>query len=123
MSGGGESDEVTVTKNAEEFDDLAPIPYPANSHCVAAIDADMIFTTGLGDNQDESYMYHKDTGEWILLTNMPTGRNRMACGAVRDGSGQIEVVVVGGSVDLGGYDGLSTVEIYNIEEATWRTGK
>ena len=41
----------------------------------------------------------------------------MGCGVVSDGSGKVEVVVVGGYNS--GY--LNTVEVFNIAENSWRT--
>ena len=116
-------DAVTITNDAKEFYDTSPMPYGGgSSHCIAAIDANRLFTTGLDSfgDEDKSYLYYKDTGEWAPLPDMPTGRYEMGCGVVRDGNGQIEVVVVGGRVYP---DYINTVEIFNIEEATWRTGK
>ena len=121
MSGGLSSyDEVTITMEGETFEDLTPMPYSAYSHCIAAINSDILFTTGLGSGDDESYLYYRDTGEWVPLPDMPTGRNGMGCGVVVDDTGSAEVVVVGG-YDSGGHY-LDTVEIFNLEEATWRTG-
>ena len=118
MSGGGlDDDEMTVTKDIVEFEELEPMPYASYDHCVAAVNANTLFTTGLGSSDDESYMYYKDTKEWVSLPNMPTGRYAMGCGVVSDGSGKVEVVVVGGYNS--GY--LTTVEVFNIEENSWRT--
>ena len=44
------------------------------NYCVAGIDADHVFVTGIGDENDESYMYSRLTDEWQPLPNMPTGR-------------------------------------------------
>ena len=117
-------DQVTVTKDGEEFYELEPLPHPSNFEtCIAAVNASMLFTTGLGDNEDESYLFYNDTGEWVPVPNMPTGRNLFSCGVVRDlQKGQTEVVVVGGQEQyVSGY--IDTVEIFNVEERSWRTGK
>ena len=49
----------------------------------------------------------------------------MGCGVVSvtgaDGSEQLEAVVVGGFDDLD--DRLDVVEIFNIEDGTWRSGE
>ena len=117
---------VTTTKNAVDFEELAPMPTGISStqHCIAAIDADTIFTTGLGIEEDESFMYYRSTGQWVSVPNLPTGRSGMGCGVVMDGSGRAEVVVVGGiDKDAFGLSGfLDTVEIFNVEEGSWRTG-
>ena len=112
--GGG----VTTTKDGKEFESLAAMPYSSDGICVAGIDTNSIFITGLGWDYDMSYMYYKDTGEWVTLPNMPTGRDSMGCGVVRDGSGRAQVVVVGGAK----YEHLNTVEIFNVEEEKWSTG-
>ena len=117
---------VTTTKNAVDFEELAPMPTGISStqHCIAAIDADTIFTTGLGIEEDESFMYYRSTGQWVSVPNLPTGRSGMGCGVVMDGSGRAEVVVVGGiDKDAFGLSGfLDTVEIFNVVEGSWRTG-
>ena len=91
------------------------MPYDSELHCVAALDANTLFVTGLGSKNDESYKYDRDMKEWIFLPNMPTGRSEMGCGVVRDDSGNVEVVVVGG-------DNMDIVEIFNFEENSWRQG-
>merc|ERR1719245_1866346 len=87
------------------------MPYGSKLHCVAAIDANTIFVTGLGTFDDQSYTYDRDTKEWYYLPNMPTGRLGMGCGVVRDDSGNVEVV---------GGERFGVVEIFNIEENSWR---
>jgi len=118
MSGGyydgDDLSSTTITKDGEEFESLAPMPYTASVHCVAAIDNNTMFTTGLGRRYDESFLYNRSTGEWVSVPKMPTGRIDMLCGVVMDGSGQAQVVVVGGL-------GLDVVEIFNVQEETWRT--
>ena len=50
---------------------------------------------------------------------MPTGRLNNFCGQVNTAQGKQEIVVAGGN------DGLSvidTVEIFSVEDETWRTG-
>ena len=113
-------DEVTITKDGEVFDDLAAtLLYTSSDHCIAAINANMQFTTGLCDGKNETTLYYKDRlPEMYILPDMPTGRDSMGCGLVMNGSGSAEVVVVGGY----DYSYLNTVEIFNIEENTWRTG-
>ena len=41
---------------------------------MAGIDADRVFVTGIGDENDRSYMYIRQTNEWQQLPSMPTGR-------------------------------------------------
>ena len=123
---GGDVDEVTITEDAEHFEELEPMPYSSIDHCVAAINENTIFLTGLGLKNDESFKYDRDTKEWISLPNMPTGRYSLGCGVVRDGSGKIEVIVFGGrkcrrQSALCSADGMDVVEIFDIEENSWRT--
>ena len=113
------SDRVTTTKDGKEFEPLAAMPYSSDEICFAGIDTNMIFITGLGRRYNLSYMYYKDTGEWVTLPNLPTGRYGMGCGVVRDGSGRAQVVVVGGALYS---EYLNTVEIFNVEEEKWSTG-
>ena len=120
MSGGYEdydediySAEVTITGDAEYFEELEPMPYSSAFHCVAAINANTIFVTGLQPSLNKSFKYDRDTKEWVPLPNMPIGRSYLGCGVVRDASGKTEVVVVGG-------DYLVEVEIFDFEENSWR---
>ena len=83
MSGGCcPVDEVTITMDGEVFEDLTPMPYTALYHCIVAISSDILFTTGLGSGNDETYLYYRDIGEWVPLPNLPTstGRDSMGCG-------------------------------------------
>ena len=128
MSGGyGSGGAVTTTKDALVFEELETMPdeYPWQ-HCVVGVNENMLFTTGLGDDE-ESYFYYKDTREWVALPNLPTRRFSMACGLVSvvgiDGSEQLEVVVVGGYEDPDKFGRLDVVEIFNIQEGSWRTGE
>ena len=60
----------------------------------------------------------RETNEWETLPNLPTGRYSGGCGVVRNGTGTY-VVVVGGYYS----DYSDVVEIYSIEEGTWKSGK
>ena len=124
MSGGAVGyDEVTLTTNGEDFTDLpTPVPEEDYYYCVAAIDANRIFITGLGDDQDNTYMYDKATDQWDdTLPKMPTGRAGMGCGVVTNEDNEMSVVVFGGSYD--GFVYLDTVEIYSVGDKSWKTGK
>ena len=112
---------MTITNNAVDYENLAPMPKATNVHCVVAIDANRLFITGVGTGDSETFMYSKSAGEWTSLPNIPTGRYRFGCGVVRDKSGQAEVVAFGGRIYGGGLY-LTTVEIYSVEEESWRTG-
>ena len=127
MSGGSDvgatadSADVTTTRDAKEFECLAPMPYVSNYHCIAAIYESLIFATGLGENNDLTFMYIKDSEAWSPMPNMPSGRQDMGCGVFRHGVGKPEVVVVGGSMPDPPYY-LDVVEIFSVEQETWRTG-
>ena len=113
---------MTVTKDGVKFEGLEPMPYGGTAHCIAAVNETTLFVTGLGSSHYFSYMYYADTKEWVSLPNMPTRREGMGCGVVRDENGKIEVVVVGGAIDnLDTY--LNTVEVFNVAENSWRTGE
>ena len=56
------------------FEELPELDYTDTQHCVAAVNENMLFTTGLGRYDDETYMYYRDTGEWVQLANLPTKR-------------------------------------------------
>ena len=128
MSGGsdfslpGDPADVTTTKDAKEFESLAPMPDNSMEHCIAAINANMIFATGLGESEDLSFMYSKETGVWSPMPNMPTRRTKLGCGVVRDGGGKPEVVVVGGYDPSAISPFKDVVEIFSVEDETWRTG-
>ena len=119
---------MLVTKNAEDFEELPPMPYKSYWHCVAAIDENRIFVSGVGSGSlssakanEKALMFHKSRGQWESLPNMPTPRWSMGCGVVRDGKGGVEVVVVGGYV-APGRERTYVVEIFNVNEERWRTG-
>ena len=61
MSGGyTQYDKVLVTKDAQEFEDLEELDPILTQHCIVAVNSNMLFSTGLGYNDDESYMYYRD---------------------------------------------------------------
>merc|ERR1712117_219749 len=110
---------VTITRDAKEFENLPPLPLVPGYHCIAAIDENKLFVTGLGGNEDGTFIYSKDTGDWSNVPDMPRKRTSPACGVVRDGDGKSEVVVVG-STEWGSGMG-HVVDIFSVEEETWRT--
>ena len=59
------------------------------------------------------------------MSDMPTGRYGLGCGAVPSQTGPgVEVVAVGGYSKNGTRDrGTATVEIYSVGTDTWRRGK
>ena len=71
-----------------------------------------------------SYIYDALADSWSRAADMPTGRNGHGCGAINGGS---EVVVAGRAASVTGSDAgvadLDSVEIYNVETDTWRTGE
>ena len=58
---------------------------------------------------------------WGRVADMPTGRFELGCGVVPGSGGGVEVVAVGG-VSYGGQQ-TSAVEIYSVDQDTWRRGK
>ena len=131
MSGGFSSyDKWLITEDAQVFEELPELDYSTTGHCLAAVNENMIFTTGEGQYEHFTYMYYRDTAEWVQVADLPhegeyDGRYGMACGTVSvtgvDGSEQLEVVVAGGYDQDG--DRLDSVLIFNVQDGTWRTGE
>ena len=74
---------------------------------------------GRRDDDDYSgatYVYDRVADIWTRMADMPTPRAHLGCGAVDGGR---EVVAAGGWTD----EARSTVEIYNVDTDTWRTGE
>ena len=118
-------DNVTLTTNGEDFTELpTPVPEEYSGYCVAGIDKNRIFVTGLGINgldvTGHTYMYYKDLDQWDdTLPQLPLGRFVSNNCGVANQNGHISVVVVGGYI-YSTY--FSEVNIFSVEERTWRTG-
>ena len=123
MAGGkNDYDDVTLTTTGESFTDITPLPEADHAFCIAAIDANNIFVTGLGLYKEDSYMFTKESNQWAPLPKIPTGRYGAGCGVVQDNAGKSHVVVAAGEeADSNEYG--NTVEIYSVEDKEWTTGK
>ena len=72
---------------------LLPIQYRAphlsgfdsGYHCLAIVNSDKLFLTGLGEEHEDTWLYSKTSDNLTKLNPMPTGREQAGCGVVRDG--------------------------------------
>ena len=62
-----------------------------------------------------AFMYSLDDNSWRELPSMEFGRRYHSCGLVDAGVAGKEVVVAGGEFD-------NSVEIFSVEEESWRRG-
>ena len=117
-----------ATYDGAAFRPLAPLPETAFQLCAVALGESALFVSvGAADSatySNVSYIYDALADSWSRAADMPTGRNGHGCGAINGGS---EVVVAGGAASVTGSDAgvadLDSVEIYNVETDTWRTGE
>ena len=63
---------------------------------------------------NRAFLYSLDEDAWRELPSMGVGRRYHSCGLVDSGAGK-EVVVAGGESE-------SSVEIFSVEEESWRRG-
>ena len=128
MTGGYVDEKSTIyTSDGEKFRDLPQMPVGFYSHCMVALENDDLFVAG-GTSvpnraflQNISYIYHSDSLEWEEIPAMPTGRDRLMCGVVRNENGEQEVITAGGGTGAS-YDD-NVVEIYNVPNRQWRQGQ
>ena len=82
---------------------------------------DLFYSGGdSGGNLKTSYRYVKQDDRWDKKADMTEIRYEPGCGRVTNpATGKEEVVVTGGGGN-GGH--LSSTEIYNVEDDTWRQG-
>ena len=64
---------------------------------------------------NRAFMYSLDEKAWRELPIMGAGRRYHSCGLIEAGEGGKEIVVAGGEFD-------SSVEIFSVEEESWRRG-
>ena len=57
----------------------------SETHCLAIVDSDRLFFTGLGEEQKETWLYSKTSNNLTKQNPMPTGRSWAGCGVVRNG--------------------------------------
>ena len=92
--------------------------------CMVEIDENILLYIGGDDaanNYNEVFKYTVSNNTWTRVADMPTGRYQLGCGVVTGSGGGLEVVAVGGVSN----DGQQTaaVEIYSVNEDTWRRGE
>ena len=64
---------------------------------------------------NRAFLYSLDEDAWRELPSMGAGRRYHSCGLIEAGEGGKEIVVAGGEFD-------SSVEIFSVEEESWRRG-
>ena len=114
------TDAVINTRDGEIFEALPPMPAAKVEHCLVALDGgDLFVTGGLSPLPSEkTYIFSSISWEWVEVADMPTGRYTLMCGLIHNG-GNREVVASGGFY----FQYFNTVEIYSVEDNSWRTGK
>ena len=123
ITGGDKTDDtVWYTSDTESIAILPPMPLGLESHCAVALDGNDLFITGGspsgGGSSSKTFLYRSGTMEWEQLQDMPTSRYSLMCGAIHNAAGAEEVVVAGGGDNV-----EDVVEIYNVQDGQWRTGK
>ena len=91
------------------------LPQNMYDHCVVQIDSNNVFMAG-GSGSKSAYILDMETRNWIILDDMSVERRAPGCGLVNNK----DVVFAGGYVS--GSDDLTSVEIFNLDEMSWRTG-
>ena len=101
---------------------VADLPQDVCCHCLVTLaNGDLFYSGGYsGATVKTSYRYVKQEDRWDQKANMVGARRVHGCGSVTNpATGKEEVVVTGGGGN-GGH--LSSTEIYNVEDDTWRQG-
>lgn len=116
-----------TTEDGLSFRPISPLPETAFQLCAVSLDESSMFVSvGAADSgtySNVSYIYDGIADSWTRVADMPTGRNGHGCGAI---SGGREVAVAGGATSVGEpetVEYLDSVEIYNVETDSWRTGE
>ncbi len=116
---------VEHTLDGVSFSSLSP-PMPAEKqrHCICAFDGgSKLFAAGGLPPGNGTLVYDAETRAWRAADRMPTMRKNASCGVAKNGRGEEEVVVAGGS----GFgerwqECFDVVEIWNAETGQWRKG-
>ena len=117
--GGKGSDTTQSTSEALVDGQWLPgpnLPQNMSNHCAVQIDSKNLFIAG-GVGSKFAYILETETGNWIRLDDMGVERNGPGCGLVN----KKDVVIAGGFVS-GSTDDLTSVEIFNLDEMSWRSG-
>ena len=93
----------------------------------------MVFVSGGELHPEQAYLVDVSTGAGIRLQDLPAGRTRHSCGAVRSEMRCGTVVLLWGDilhdfnfrgteVVVAGGDAESTTDIFNLDLQAWRPG-
>ena len=126
----GLSDKVErTTDSGSTFEELAPLPYDVNQHCLKVVDEDTLFVAGghggtwsqwFDSFRKEAYLYRFSANNWTELNLMTYGREGLTCSLIENQNAQQEIVVTGG---WDGRGALNSVEIWNFNTEIWRAGE
>ncbi len=111
-----------------------PSPSGFSFGCAAEVEPGVVFVSGGELYQEQAYLVDVSTGAGIRLQDLPAGRARHSCGAIRSGVRCGTVVVLlwgdilhdfnyrGTEVVVAGGDAESTTDIFNLDLQAWRPG-
>ena len=113
---------VLHTKDGINFTYLMPLPVLGYYNCLVILDDNTLMAIGLGDLDDEVYVYHGGEQDyWEKFPNLAVGRYGMTCGVAAQG-GDLVVVAAGGGISEDP-PRSDVVEIFSFQEMQWHTGK
>ena len=120
---GGSETSVFRTADGINFTSLADLPVSGSYTCLVILDDTTLMAAGLGDNKDEVYVYHGGAEDfWEEFPNLSVGREGMACGVAMQGDNLV-VVAAGGGRSEEDPPRSDVVEIFNLQEMQWHTGR
>ena len=125
LSGAGSADKsVLFTRDGVNFSYLAPLPTSVNDGCLVILDDSTLMAIGLGNSEDEVYVYHggEEENAWEAFPSLSVGRGGMACGTAMQGDDLI-VVAAGGGRFEDDPPRSDVVEVFNLQEMQWHTGE
>ena len=103
--------------------DSIPLPNPRADHTSCIVDSNLYLIGGVeligGQWMTVPYVdiFNTTTGQWTSGTSMPTHRTTLDCVLI---NGKIYVIgglqIIGGVID---YNGLKTLEVYDLSSETW----
>jgi hypothetical protein len=99
------------------FQTLKNLPEPTENHCLVIVDSERLFVTG-GGLHTKTYLYQQSINKWTALPDSPTQRYGPGCGLVTS-QGKREILVAAGKHNGVYFD---TVDIFDLDVSTWRSG-
>ena len=115
---------LVYDKSANVWDSI-PLPNPRADHTSCVVDSSLYLIGGvelIGGQWmtvPDVDIFNTSTGQWISGTSMPTHRTTLDCVLI---NGKIYVIgglqIIGGVID---YNGLKTLEVYDLSTETWST--